>query len=164
VVAAVPGDAADDFDPAAAQPAGLEVVWLRYATVLGPRHAPAGPAGRTLRAVLDTLLAGGRPDLPAGGAVDVVDVSDVVEANLLAAAAPRVERRVYPVGHGRPVGWDELAELAGRLLDGGPAPAAPHSAPANDLGFRAIVPLGRCLWQYLASRGASPEPAPLACA
>src|SRR5262249_50265003 len=48
VVAAVPAAAGDGFDPSAVASDGLDVVWLRYATVLGPRHAPADADGHTL--------------------------------------------------------------------------------------------------------------------
>jgi UDP-glucose 4-epimerase len=189
VVAAVPDAAGPAFDPAGLRADGLSVVWLRYGTVLGPRFAPTGRAGHALREILDDVLAGRPPVPPREGTVDIIDVADVVEANLLAAAAPGAGGQVYPVENGEPLTWRELVGLLSRLpghADPWP-PARPDRDAARsagggpavwtDIGFRPLIPVHRCLSGYLASclpdpagpgaapslsrwpRGASPVPA-----
>ena len=67
---------------------GLSTVSLRYGNVYGPRQDPLGEAG-VIAIFCGKLLEGGRPTVFGDGLQtrDYVYVGDVVEANLLAAAA-----------------------------------------------------------------------------
>jgi UDP-glucose 4-epimerase len=80
---------------------GLSSVTLRYGNVYGPRQDPHGEAG-VIAIFCGALLAGDRPKVFGDGRQtrDYVYVSDVVAANLAAAAHPEAHG-AYNVGTGR---------------------------------------------------------------
>ena len=91
---------------------GVPVVSLRYFTVYGPRQRPDMAFHRFLRA---TLL--GEPITLYGDGHQTRDftfVSDVVEANL-AAAAKGVPGRVYNIGGGSRVSVNDVLEMIGKI-------------------------------------------------
>jgi len=69
---------------------GLPVVGLRYFNVFGPRQDPAGPYAAVVPRWIDAFLRGATPRLFGDGTTsrDFCPVPNVVQANLLAAAAP----------------------------------------------------------------------------
>lgn len=81
------------------QTRGLNYTALRYANVYGPRQDPQGEAG-VVAIFTRLMLEGERPKIFGTGEQerDFVYVSDVVEANLVAANAP--SGRVYNIGTG----------------------------------------------------------------
>ncbi len=98
---------------------GLETVALRYFNVYGPRQAENPYSG-----VVSTFLRQARADEPitveGDGAQtrDFVHVSDVVQANLLAATTDAVGD-AYNVGTGSSVSIEELARLVRTTADSG---------------------------------------------
>jgi UDP-glucose 4-epimerase len=90
---------------------GLDVTCLRYANVYGPRQNPHGEAG-VVAIFLERLLAGTPVTIHGDGLQtrDYVHVSDVVRANL-AAAAGRGGFHVYNVGTGVETSVVELYRL-----------------------------------------------------
>src|SRR5688500_10134298 len=81
---------------------GLETVCLRYFNVFGPRQDPSGPYAAVIPLFILALLAGRQPTIHGDGLQtrDFTYVENVVEANLLAAAAPRAAGGVFNVGSG----------------------------------------------------------------
>jgi UDP-glucose 4-epimerase len=134
----------------------LETVRLRYFNVFGPKQPPDSPYSAVIPLFVDALLKGKRPTIFGDGAQsrDFVYVENVVQANLLAAAAPGVSGRVYNVGCGRALSILELLQaicgLLGKPFDPLFAPPrqgdvkhswADISAARRDLGFQPRVEL-----------------------
>ncbi len=116
---------------------GLEAVALRYANVYGERQNPHGEAG-VVAIFLDRLLAGRTATIHGDGLQtrDYVHVSDVVRANLAAAAAAELGGeegappfRIYNVGTGVETTvvelYRRLARVAGSGLKAVHGPAKP---------------------------------------
>src|SRR6266849_4036691 len=82
---------------------GLETVRLRYFNVFGPRQPPDSPYAAVIPRFIDAMLNGRDPVVYGDGlqSRDFTYVEDVVQANLLAAEAPRVAGQVYNIGCGR---------------------------------------------------------------
>ena len=70
---------------------GLSTACLRYFNVYGPRQDPKSQYAAVIPAFVTTVLAGGRPVVygDGGQSRDFTFVGNVVEANILAATAPR---------------------------------------------------------------------------
>ncbi|QDU91147.1 UDP-glucose 4-epimerase [Pirellulimonas nuda] len=97
---------------------GLETVCLRYFNVFGPRQDPASEYSAVIPIFVTRMLAGKRPTVYGDGlqSRDFVFVEDVVNANLLAAAAPGASGRVINVGSGaRLTLLDLIAAVNGAL-------------------------------------------------
>jgi UDP-glucose 4-epimerase len=129
---------------------GLETVRLRYFNVFGPRQPPGGPYAAVIPLFVEAMLAGRRPKIHGDGlqSRDFTYVGDVVQANLLAAAATRVAGKVYNIACGRRTTLLELVrqlnELLGTSIEplhGEPRPGDVRHSQASisraqaDLGF-----------------------------
>ena len=83
---------------------GLETVCLRYFNVFGPRQDPGSPYSGVLAKFITQMLKGEAPTIFGDGkqSRDFTYVDNVVEANLLACAAPggEVAGRVFNVAPG----------------------------------------------------------------
>ena len=93
---------------------GLESVGLRYFNVFGRRQDPAGAYAAVIPRWVSSLLSGDRCSIYGDGETtrDFCHVSDVVQANLLAAFAPRsAVGEVYNVGCGRETSLNELFRM-----------------------------------------------------
>jgi len=82
---------------------GLETVSLRYFNVFGPRQLPDSEYAAVVPRFLRRMLAGQRPVVYGDGeqSRDFTPVANVVEANLLAAEAPRGVGEVFNVACGK---------------------------------------------------------------
>jgi UDP-glucose 4-epimerase len=84
---------------------GLETVCLRYFNVFGPRQDPSSPYSGVLAKFITQMLDGEPPTIFGDGTQsrDFTYVDNVVEANLLACAAPKSEAagRVFNIATGR---------------------------------------------------------------
>jgi len=91
---------------------GLETVTLRYYNVFGPRQNPEGPYAAVIPIWISRLLAGEPPQVNGDGehTRDFTYVANVVDANLLAMAAPaeRVEAGLFNVAAGGRVSLNRL--------------------------------------------------------
>jgi UDP-glucose 4-epimerase len=121
--------AGENYCAAFSEVYGLETVRLRYFNVFGPRQSPDSPYAAVIPRFLAALTAGKSPVIHGDGGQsrDFTFVADVVQANLLAAAAPGVSGRVYNVACGRRTTLLELVEHLNRLL--GTAIAPEHTPP-----------------------------------
>src|SRR5918992_412666 len=78
---------------------GLETVALRYFNVYGPRQDPLSAYAAVIPRFIDAFLAGERPVIYGDGeqSRDFTYVDDVVEANVLAAAADGVAGEAFNI-------------------------------------------------------------------
>ncbi len=141
----------------------LEIVGLRYFNVYGPRQSPEGPYAAVIPRFFRAGLAGEPAPIYGDGEQtrDFTFVADAVEANLLAAGAPRrASGRAYNVAGGRRVSVNQLAAAIGRILGSEVPPRhqaerpgdvrhslADLSRAAADLGYASAFDLDRGLSQ-----------------
>lgn len=97
---------------------GLETIGLRYFNVYGPRQDPNSTYAAVIPLFLSLMLAGRRPPITGDGGETrgFTHVDDVVEANLLALAAPPGADRIFNVGSATSTRIDELVDLLNNLL------------------------------------------------
>ena len=100
---------------------GMEGVCLRYFNIFGPRQTPDSPYSGVIAKFIYQMMAGERPTINGDGTTsrDFTFVSNAVQANLLACAAPAeiANGRVFNIGtgHSHTLGdlYAELAEILG---------------------------------------------------
>jgi UDP-N-acetylglucosamine 4-epimerase len=99
---------------------GLETIGLRYFNVFGPRQNPIGGYAAVVPQWIDTLIRGKRCRIHGDGSNtrDFCHVSDIVQANLLAATSRErnAPGRVFNVAHGRRTTLNELYRLIREAL------------------------------------------------
>lgn len=97
---------------------GLETVRLRYFNVFGPRQSPDSPYAAVIPKFLAAMTSGRAPLIHGDGkqSRDFTFIADVVQANLLAAAAPGVSGKVYNIACGRRTSLLELVQHLNELL------------------------------------------------
>jgi UDP-glucose 4-epimerase len=101
---------------------GLETVSLRYFNVFGPRQDPLSQYAAVIPAFATAHLSGARPTVFGDGRQcrDFTFVSNVVDANLLAAQADAVGGEAFNIGCGEPIDLltvlAELEEITGRSV------------------------------------------------
>jgi dTDP-L-rhamnose 4-epimerase len=114
---------------------GIETVALRYLNIYGPRQALSNPY-TGVAAIFCTRLLGGRPPLVFEDGEqrrDLVHVSDVVRANLLAMDAPRAPGHAINVGTGVSLTVRELALTLAAELGAGVEPEITGHHRAGDI-------------------------------
>jgi UDP-glucose 4-epimerase len=109
---------AEDYCTAFHQVYGLDTVRLRYFNVFGPRLISGNIHSETVAYLLQTMRSGLRPMIRGDGRQkrDFTHVNDIVQANLLAADAPRVAGKVYNIGTGQATSLLELVALLNHFL------------------------------------------------
>jgi UDP-glucose 4-epimerase len=137
---------------------GLETVALRYFNVYGARQRPDATYAAVIPLFVDALLGGRRPVVHGDGlqSRDFTYISDVVAANLAAAAAPadRCVGKAYNIAGGAASTLLDVLRILGDRLGVAPEPefvepragdvrhsCADPSAAARDLEFRTRVGL-----------------------
>lgn len=152
-----------------AQLYGLETVSLRYFNVYGPRQDPRSPYSGVISRFIDALARDQAPTVFGDGqqSRDFVYVSDVVQANLRAAALPDARGDVFNIATGRATTLLQLAQalakITGRLQPPRHEPAragdirhslADITQASTRLGFAPAFPLTEgltALWRSLTS-------------
>ena len=91
---------------------GLETVCLRYFNIFGPRQDPSSQYSGVISRFTAALSSGERPVIYGDGeqSRDFTYVSNAVDANLLAAEAPRAAGQVINVANGERVTLNELLD------------------------------------------------------
>lgn len=115
---------------------GVPTIALRYLNTYGSRQALSNPYTGVAALMLARLLHDRAPILfeDGGQRRDLVHVSDVVRANLAAAAAPEAAFfRAFNVGSGGSITIAELARLLAARLGKDLAPALPGSFRQGDI-------------------------------
>lgn len=94
----------------------MAITALRYFNVFGPRQDPSGPYAAVIPKFIELMAAGERPVIFGDGeqSRDFVYVSDVVEANILAAETEFTG--VLNVARGKQTTINELVELVNNIL------------------------------------------------
>jgi UDP-glucose 4-epimerase len=107
----------------------LPCVGLRFFNVYGPRQDPKSEYAAAIPRFVTRLLSGQRPIVYGDGLQtrDFVHVSDVVQAQLLAATAPDAPGEIVNVASGRSASLLELIELIKQAI----GPAVAHVEPAH---------------------------------
>jgi len=97
---------------------GLETVCLRYFNVFGPRQDPQSQYAAVIPKFIAMMRRGERPTIYGDGSQsrDFTYVANVVQANLLAAAAPQAAGRVINVACGQRHTLLDLVAALNRLL------------------------------------------------
>jgi len=111
---------------------GVETVCLRYFNIFGPRQNPFSAYGAAIPKFITAMLRGDRPVIYGDGrqSRDFTYIDNAVQANLLAAAAPkkRVSGEVFNVACGRNSTLLDVIDSLNRLLG---KKIAPKFAPAR---------------------------------
>ena len=111
---------------------GVETVCLRYFNIFGPRQNPFSAYGAAIPKFISAMLRGERPVVYGDGrqSRDFTYIDNAVQANLLAAAAPkkRVSGEVFNVACGRNSTLLDVIDSLNRLLG---KKIAPKFAPAR---------------------------------
>lgn len=162
---------------------GMETVCLRYFNVFGPYQAADSPYSGVLAKFITAMLSGTAPVIYGDGSQsrDFTYIQNVVQANLLAAAAPSavINGNVYNVACGKNYSLLETYQLLAQLIgfDKEPVFSSPrngdiqHSLASiqkatQDLGYRPTVDfaegLSRTIDWYADMQEAAPELAALA--
>jgi len=97
---------------------GLETVCLRYFNVFGPRQDPASQYAAVIPKFITAMLRGEPPTVYGDGhqSRDFTHVSNVVQANLLAATAPDVAGQVFNIACGRHYTLLDLIAILNNIL------------------------------------------------
>ncbi len=98
---------------------GLEAVVLRYFNVFGPRQDPTSPYSGVISIFVDKLRQNIAPTIFGNGTQtrDFVFVTDVVQANLLAAQTAQAKGRIFNIGTGQAVSVNQLFENLAHILN-----------------------------------------------
>lgn len=98
---------------------GLETIALRYFNVFGPYQDPSSEYSAVIPLFINAMLAGKAPTIYGDGlqSRDFTHVSNVVEANLLAATAPNVAGQVFNIACGKSYTLLDLIESLNKILD-----------------------------------------------
>lgn len=129
---------------------GLETVALRYFNVFGPRQNPASQYAAVIPSFLHSMLTKQRPIVFGDGeqSRDFTYVSNVVEANLLAADAPDAAGQAINIGCEVSISLNMVLGNAAELLGGAPE-AEYRDARAGDVrDSRADITRARELLGY----------------
>ena len=113
---------------------GLETLSLRYFNIFGPRQDPSSPYSGVISRFATALIAGEAPVIYGDGlqSRDFTYVGNVVDANLKALAARKLEGQAVNIATGRRVTLRALLAVMARAL-GAPAEARHEPARAGDV-------------------------------
>jgi len=108
---------------------GLETVSLRYFNVFGPRQDPRSQYAAVIPRFVRAMLDGGQITIYGDGEQtrDFTYVANVVEANLLAAKAPRAAGQVFNIACGQRISLNEVVRLLAEIT--GCAPNVRYDPP-----------------------------------
>ncbi|HAE83396.1 MAG TPA: LPS biosynthesis protein WbpP [Ktedonobacter sp.] len=97
---------------------GLETVALRYFNVFGPRQDPNSEYAAVIPRFLTALIQKRRPIVFGDGQQtrDFTYITNVVQANLLAAISPDAIGRAINIGCGEQISLNTMLHMAGELL------------------------------------------------
>ena len=103
---------------------GLETVSLRYFNVFGPRQDPDSQYSAVIPRFIQAMMTGERPHIFGDGeqSRDFTYVANVVQANLLAAAAEGASGLVLNCACNERITLNAVVDALGRLLDVRPDP------------------------------------------
>ncbi len=97
---------------------GLETISLRYFNVFGPHQDPSSQYAAAISSFVSAILRGEQPIVYGDGEQtrDFTHIDNVVEANMLAAAAERTQGEVINIACGQSVTINQVITTINRLL------------------------------------------------
>jgi UDP-glucose 4-epimerase len=116
---------------------GLEAVSLRYFNVYGPRQDPSSPYSGVISIFMKMAIEQKSPIIYGNGnqSRDFIYVTDVVKANLLAAASDQARGKIVNIGTGISVRinqlWDMICALTGLTIEPKYQPSRPGDIYAS---------------------------------
>ena len=129
---------------------GLETVCLRYFNVFGPRQDPDSPYAAVVPLFISALLNGGKPRIYGDGQQtrDFTFVANVVQANLLAATAPRAAGAICNIACQKRTSLLSLLTMLGELTGKEPDVLFEAERPGDVRDSLARISLARDLLGY----------------
>ena len=96
---------------------GLRTISLRYFNVYGPRMNPDSPYANLLPKFIKLISQGKTPVINGTGkhTRDFTFISDVVEANILAAKS-NLSGEIFNIGHGKGISVNKVVKILGKLM------------------------------------------------
>jgi nucleoside-diphosphate-sugar epimerase len=129
---------------------GLETVCLRYFNVFGPRQNPKSEYAAVVPRFATRLLAGLPPIIYGDGeqSRDFTYVSNVVDANWIAATHPRAAGEAFNIGCGSRTSLNQLVEEMGAILKTGCQPQYEPGRPGDVRHSLADIGKAKSLLSY----------------
>lgn len=131
---------------------GLETVRLRYFNVFGPRQDPKSPYSAVIPLFISAMLRGEAPAIFGDGrqSRDFTFVSNIVDANLLAAEAPAadVSGKVFNIANGASVDLLTLVSVLNEILGTQIQPRHLPARVGDILESKADISLARHFLKY----------------
>jgi UDP-glucose 4-epimerase len=129
---------------------GVETVALRYFNVFGPFQNPKSEYAAVIPRFISAVIAGQPPVIYGDGeqSRDFIYISNVVDANLLAATAPQAAGRVINVGTGVKVTLNGLLSEMNRITNRAIYPMYEPARPGDVRESLADISLMRALLGY----------------
>ena len=130
---------------------GLETISLRYFNIFGPRQDPNSIYSGVIPRFIDALLRKSPPIIFGDGeqSRDFTYVEDVVQANLLAMAARRVQGDAVNIGCGKRTSLNQLLEILKKILETELSPIHQEARTGDIRHSQADIQKGRELIQYV---------------
>lgn len=129
---------------------GLETVCLRYFNVFGSRQDPGSPYSAVIPLFITAMLSGESPTIYGDGqqSRDFTHISNVVQANLLAAEASSVAGLVFNIATGRAISLLQLVARLNELLSTDVEPIHESPRPGDIRESLADITLARRMLGY----------------
>lgn len=121
---------------------GLPTVSLRYFNAYGPKADPNGPYAQVIPKFIEMRLNGKPMTITGTGEQtrDLVYVTDIVEANILAALSENTGGgEVINIGTGKNISIKKIAELIGGPVEYVPERLEPHDTVADNTRARTLL-------------------------
>ena len=130
---------------------GLETISLRYFNIFGPRQNPDSIYSGVISRFIDALLKKSPPIIFGDGeqSRDFTYVEDVVQANLLAMAARRVQGDTVNIACGKRTSLNQLLEILEKILETELSPIHQEARIGDIRHSQADIQKGRELIQYV---------------
>jgi UDP-glucose 4-epimerase len=130
---------------------GLETISLRYFNIFGPRQDPTSIYSGVIPRFIDALLKKSAPIIFGDGeqSRDFTYVEDVVQANLLAMAARRVQGDAVNIAYGKRTSLNQLVEILEKILETELSPIHQEARIGDIRHSQADIQKGRELIQYV---------------
>jgi nucleoside-diphosphate-sugar epimerase len=142
--------AAEQYCAVANKVYGLETVALRYFNVFGRRQDPNSHYSAVIPKFITAMLDGRQPTIFGDGEQlrDFTHISNVVNANMLAAEVPAAAGHVFNIGNGKPRSLNELVAALNQVLGTDIEPNYAERRPGDVRQSWADVSLARAVMGY----------------
>jgi len=114
---------------------GIETASLRYFNVFGPRQNPSSPYSGVISRFIDALMTGKTPVIYGDGeqSRDFTFVDNVVDANIKAASAPKLDGRTFNTANGDRISLNQLLDVLKEITGNSEVAAEYREARVGDV-------------------------------